>query len=64
MITVPTVTTGKDSSMKTEEERKTPLIGDILEYGLHEEADLIPLSLCQLIGVLQQLHKLKECIYG
>ena len=42
------------------EERKTLLIGDILEFGLHKEEELIPLREFELVMILQKLMKLRE----
>ena len=46
-------------TMTTGEGRKTLLIGDILEYGIYEEGDLLPLQEYELVKILGKLLKLK-----
>lgn len=46
-----------------EEERKTRLIGDILEYRIYAEGDLIPLLEYELVSILDRLLKLKGMYY-
>ena len=49
--------------MITDDAVKTLLIGDILEFGIHRERELVSLPVPQLVQLLNTMLKFKEEIY-